>query len=57
LKSFNPLPIQKGEKESEIDKCIFVGHLRDEPDVYVSLTGGCPFEEKFEVCNLESCLS
>jgi len=49
LKSHNPLPVQKYEKESDVDKCIFVGHLRDEPDVYVSLTGGCPFEGKFEI--------
>ena len=34
---------------SDVDKCIFVGTLRDESDVTVTLTGGCPFDESFEV--------
>jgi hypothetical protein len=35
--------------EENIDKCIFNGFLRDEPMVYVTLTGGCPFDNKFDV--------
>jgi hypothetical protein len=37
------------EQEESIDKCIFNGHLRDEPTVYVTLTGGCPFDKDFNV--------
>ena len=37
------------EQEESIDKCIFNGHLRDEPTVYVTLTEGCPFDKDFNV--------
>jgi hypothetical protein len=49
LKQFNPIPRQQMEEEDSIDKCIFNGHLRDEPTVYVTLTGGCPFDKDFDV--------
>jgi hypothetical protein len=40
---------QAQEKEGNIDKCIFTGYLRDESDVYVTLTGGCPFDKTFDI--------
>ncbi len=49
LKQFNPIPRQQMEREEDIDKCIFNGHLRDESTVYVTLTGGCPFDKDFDV--------
>ncbi len=49
LKSFNPIPKGKNEREEDIDNCIFDGFLRDEEKVYVTLTGGCPFEDTFDV--------
>jgi hypothetical protein len=49
LKRVNPIPLGWDEKESDLDGCIFIGNLRDESDVAVTLTGGCPFERKFEV--------
>ena len=49
LKSYNPIPKQALELEENVDKCIFNGHLRDESNVYVTLTGGCPFENNFDV--------
>jgi len=49
LKHYNPIPKQVNEREENIDKCIFNGHLRDESKVYVTLTGGCPFDSTFDV--------
>ena len=49
LKQFNPIAKQANESEDNIDKCIFNGNLRDDPKVYVTLTGGCPFESNFDV--------
>jgi hypothetical protein len=49
LKQFNPIPRQRKEREENIDKCIFNGYLRDESTVYVTLTGGCPFDKTFDV--------
>jgi hypothetical protein len=46
---FNPIPRGRNEKEEDIDGCIFDGFLRTEDKVYVTLTGGCPFEDSFEV--------
>jgi hypothetical protein len=31
------------------DDCIYHGYLQQEPKVYVTMTGGCPFEDSFEV--------
>jgi hypothetical protein len=52
LKQYNPIPKQVNELEENIDKCIFNGHLRDESKVYVTLTGGCPFDSNFDVSYL-----
>jgi hypothetical protein len=49
LKKFNPFPRQAAEKKDNIDECIFTGRLRDDPDVYVTLTGGCPFDNSFDI--------
>ena len=54
LKRFNPIPQQNGEAESSIDNCIFRGNLLLESEVSVVLTGGCPFEDTFEVKNFNS---
>jgi hypothetical protein len=35
-------------ENSDMD-CILEGFLRDESDVFVTLTGGCPFSNSFEV--------
>ena len=49
LKRFNPIPKQANEPEASIDSCIFRGNLLLESEVSVVLTGGCPFEDTFEV--------
>jgi hypothetical protein len=51
LKQINPIPRQPKEREENIDNCIFGGFLQMETTVYVTLTGGCPFEDNFEVKN------
>ena len=49
LQPINPIPKGENEDEDSIDKCIFAGHLLLEKNVRVTLTGGCPFEDSFEV--------
>ena len=49
FKQLNPIERQESESEDKIDRCIFGGLLRDESTAYVVLTGGCPFEDSFEV--------
>ena len=49
LERHNPIPRQPNERDEDIDQCIFKGVLLHEPNVLVSLTGGCPFEDSFEV--------
>ena len=49
LKRYNPIPMQPGEREEDVDKCIFTGNLLYEHNVVVTLTGGCPFELSFDV--------
>ena len=49
LEKYNPIPRQPGERDEDIDQCIFKGVLLHERNVLVSLTGGCPFEDTFEV--------
>jgi len=49
LKQINPIPRQPKEREENIDNCIFGGFLQMETTVYVTLTGGCPFEDNFEI--------
>jgi hypothetical protein len=48
LKRFNPIAKLEREKEEDIDNCIFNGFLRDGGNSVV-LTGGCPFEDNFEM--------
>jgi hypothetical protein len=50
FKQLNPIARQQSESEDKIDRCIFGGFLRDESAAYVVLTGGCPYEDSFEVC-------
>jgi hypothetical protein len=52
LKEFNPIPRRPHENAADVDRCIFDGFLRNEDRVYVTVTGGCPFENTFEVCTL-----
>ncbi len=47
--TFNPIPMQPHEKEEDIEPCLFEGYLEKEVDVYAVLTGGCPFNDSFEV--------
>ena len=49
LKQFNPIAKSLNEREEDVDNCIFDGFLKNEEKVYVTLTGGCPFEESFDV--------
>ena len=49
LSPANPIPRQAEELDQDVDNCIFSGFLRDEPDSVITLTGGCPFEDSFEV--------
>ena len=49
LRRFNPIAQRPDENESEIDSCIFEGFLRTESSVYVTVTGGCPFSDNYEV--------
>ena len=49
LSPANPIPRQAEELDQDVDNCIFTGFLRDEPDSVITLTGGCPFEDSYEV--------
>jgi hypothetical protein len=40
------------DHENSNSNCILEGHLRDDSDVFVTLTGGCPFSMTFEVSRL-----
>ena len=48
LKSFNPIPLGRDEREEDVDKCIFEGYLMNEKDVYVTLAG-CVNSDTFQV--------
>ncbi len=48
LSPFNPIPQGPTERSEEIDPCIYEGYLKNEKDVYVTLTG-CPLSESFQV--------
>jgi hypothetical protein len=37
------------ESDQDIHNCIFEGFLEKEAGVYVTVTGGCPFSNSFEV--------
>ena len=49
LEQFNPIPLRDYERSEDVDNCIFKGYLQNDPDSTVTLAGGCPFEESFEV--------
>jgi len=49
LEPYNPIPKRAYERAEDVDKCIFQGKLKNEPDVHVTVTGGCPRDEMFEV--------
>jgi hypothetical protein len=46
---YNPIPIEKDEFRSEVDQCIFKGFLRNDPSSEVTMAGGCPGEDSFDV--------
>jgi len=48
LKVFNPIPQGPLERAEEIDSCIFEGHLQNEKDAFIALTG-CPNSDNFLV--------
>ncbi len=54
LKHYNPIPIELDENRSEVDPCIFKGHLQDDESAQVLVTGGCPGSDSFEVRNQQS---
>ena len=49
LKSVNPIPIGSHEAAIDVDPCIYIGYLLNDPEVTVTLTGGCSLEDSFEV--------
>jgi hypothetical protein len=49
LKPVNPIPVATFESASNVDSCIFSGALLNEPDVPVTVTGGCSDQQPFEV--------
>ncbi len=55
LKSYNPVPAGPNEREEDVDPCIFEGHLLNDPEAFVTLTG-CPFTMNFEVYLLKLCM-
>jgi len=48
LKPFNPIPLQSGEREEDVDSCIYDGFMANEKDVYVTVTG-CALSDTFNV--------
>ena len=48
LKKYNPIPVGPNERAEAVDPCIFNGFLREESNVYITLTG-CPFTNTFQV--------
>ena len=49
LTRYNPIPLGEFETEADVDQCIFNGHLKSDSEAYATLTGGCPFQDSFEV--------
>ncbi len=49
LEPFNPIPLAENERHEDVDGCIFRGHLVNDPDASIVMTGGCPFTESYEV--------
>jgi hypothetical protein len=46
--------MERDETQSEVDPCIFKGHLEDELDSEVLVTGGCPGSDTFDVSFLKT---
>jgi hypothetical protein len=49
LSNYNPIPIELDETHSEVDPCIFKGHLKNDPATEVLVTGGCAGDDSFDV--------
>jgi hypothetical protein len=49
LSNYNPIPIELDETRSEVDPCIFKGHLKNDPATEVLVTGGCAGDKTFDV--------
>jgi len=47
LKQYNPIPVGPNERAESVDPCIFNGYLKEESNVYITLTG-CPFTNTFQ---------
>jgi hypothetical protein len=54
LAPYNPIPIEADSSRSAVDPCIFKGHLANEDDAQVLVTGGCPGDDSFEVGKLDT---
>jgi hypothetical protein len=50
LRRYNPIPAGPNERAEDIDSCIYDGYLKDESDVYVTVTG-CASSNNFQVKN------
>jgi hypothetical protein len=48
LRRYNPIPVGPNERAEDVDSCIYDGYLRDESDVYVTVTG-CASSDNFQV--------
>ena len=48
LKSYNPIPVGRDEREEDVDNCIYNGYLMNEQDVYVTMAG-CVDSNTFQV--------
>jgi hypothetical protein len=49
LSPYDPFPIETDSSRVQVDPCIFKGHLANEEDAEVLVTGGCPGDDSFEV--------
>ena len=49
LDNYNPIPMELLKSRSEVDDCIFKGHLLDDPETQVLVTGGCAGDDSFDV--------
>ena len=49
LRNFNLIPVGRNERAEQVDNCIYDGHLTNEENVYVTVTGGCAGSKTFEV--------
>ena len=47
LERHNPIPWS--EHNETVDNCIFSGWLKNESSAHVAMSGGCPYNDTFEV--------